>query len=66
MLKRTIAATLLAAFLFTPTAYGAPTLIAIGTISGHYQDMAVETSGPLESGVPGNRLGGLGSGLARC
>ncbi|HKA34342.1 MAG TPA: esterase-like activity of phytase family protein, partial [Candidatus Binatia bacterium] len=64
MLKRTIAATLLAAFLFSPTAYGAPTLIAIGTISGHYQDMAVETSGPLESGVPGNRLGGLGSGLA--
>jgi hypothetical protein len=64
MLNRTIAATLLAAFLFTPTAYGAPALIAIGSISGHYQDFAVETAGPLESGAPGNRLGGIGSGLA--
>jgi len=39
-------------------------LIAIGTVSGTYEDFAIETAGPLESGVPGNRLGGVGSGLA--
>jgi outer membrane protein assembly factor BamB len=39
-------------------------LIAIGTVSGTYEDFATETAGPLESGVPGNRLGGIGSGLA--
>jgi hypothetical protein len=39
-------------------------LIAIGTVSGTYEDFATETASPLESGVPGNRLGGTGSGLA--
>jgi hypothetical protein len=39
-------------------------LIAIGTVSGTYEDFATPTAGPLESGVPGNRLGGIGSGLA--
>src|SRR6187455_1769026 len=47
-------------------ASGAPAveLIAIGTISGTYEDLATETAFPLENGVPGNVLGGLGSGLA--
>lgn len=39
-------------------------LIAIGSISGTYQDLAHETATPLESGIAGNRLGGIGSGLA--
>lgn len=39
-------------------------LIAIGKVSSTYEDFAVETSLPLENGVPGNRLGGIGSGLA--
>jgi hypothetical protein len=39
-------------------------LIAIGKVSGAYQDFAVETAAPLESGVPGNILGGVGSALA--
>src|SRR5262249_48084634 len=39
-------------------------LIALATVSGTYEDFAVETAGPLENGIPGNRLGGLGSGLA--
>src|ERR1043166_2370314 len=39
-------------------------LIAIGTVSGTYEDFATETAAPLENGVPGNLLGGLGSGLA--
>ena len=41
-----------------------PTLIAIGSISGTYEDLAIETAAPLENGVPGNRLGGMGSGIA--
>jgi len=39
-------------------------LIATGTINGLYQDFASHTAAPLESGTPGNRLGGIGSGLA--
>jgi hypothetical protein len=41
-----------------------PVLIAIGTISGFYEDFATNTAAPLENGVAGNRLGGLGSALA--
>src|SRR5262249_33728870 len=50
------------------TAHAAIDLIAIGSVSGSYEDFAIETAGPLENGVPGNRLGGMGSGLAyaRC
>lgn len=39
-------------------------LIAIGSINGAYEDLAASTAAPLENGVPGNRLGGIGSGLA--
>ena len=39
-------------------------LIAIGKVSGKYQDMAIKTASSLESGVAGNMLGGVGSGLA--
>ena len=39
-------------------------LIAIGTISGKYEDFATNTAAPLENGVAGNLLGGMGSGLA--
>jgi hypothetical protein len=41
-----------------------PTLIAVGSISGLYEDFATQTSGLLANGVPGNRFGGIGSGLA--
>jgi Esterase-like activity of phytase len=58
-------ASLLASCLPTTRHAGAgPVLIAVGHISGATDDMAAETAGPLESGVPGNRLGGVGSGLA--
>ena len=33
-------------------------------IDGNYEDFAAETKAPLENGVPGNKLGGIGSGLA--
>ena len=39
-------------------------LVAIGRLSGKLRDLASRTAPPLESGVPGNLLGGLGSGLA--
>jgi hypothetical protein len=41
-----------------------PVLVAMGSISGLYEDFATQTSGLLENGVPGNRFGGIGSGLA--
>jgi hypothetical protein len=50
--------------LFAHAAHADPKLIAIGRVSGLYQDFATQTSGPLENGFPGNRLGGIGSGLA--
>ena len=39
-------------------------LIATSTVSGTYQDLSDSTSGRLENGVPGNRLGGMGSAIA--
>lgn len=56
---------LLIPLLFASTAVHASVdLIAIGGVSGSYEDLAAQTAGPLENGVPGNRLGGIGSGLA--
>jgi hypothetical protein len=40
-----------------------PKLIAISSTSGLYEDFATQTAGLLENGVPGNRFGGIGSGL---
>jgi len=39
-------------------------LIAIGSVSGAYEDLASKTAAALENGVPGNTLGGVGSGIA--
>lgn len=39
-------------------------LIAIGQVDGNYQDLSRRTAAPLENGVPGNILGGVGSALA--
>ena len=55
---------LLLPFFAAPTAQADINLIAIGQINGNYQDMATKTVAPLESGVAGNILGGVGSGLA--
>ena len=46
----------------TPPPAG-PVIIAIGSIDGLYEDFATRTAAPLENHVPGNRLGGIGSGL---
>jgi hypothetical protein len=39
-------------------------LIAVGVLPAGGPDLSDETAGPLENGVAGNALGGLGSGLA--
>jgi hypothetical protein len=64
MFKKRIIPLLVTALFVAPAAYAGVDLIAIGSVSGSYEDFATQTSGALENGVPGNRLGGLGSGLA--
>lgn len=59
-----LAALLCVALPFADVVQAAPDLIAVGSVSGTYEDFATETAAPLESGIPGNRLGGIGSGLA--
>jgi hypothetical protein len=55
---------LFAALFCAPVAHATVDLIAIGSVSGTYEDLSIETAPPLENGVAGNRLGGLGSGIA--
>src|SRR5262245_43216304 len=55
---------LLASLVAAPAAHATIDLIAIGSVSGSYEDLSTQTAGPLENGVAGNRLGGMGSGLA--
>ena len=69
LLRRSIASTLsgsllLGSLLMAGAAQAEVQLIAIGSVDGAYEDLATQTAAPLENGVPGNRLGGLGSGLA--
>ncbi|MEO7599947.1 MAG: esterase-like activity of phytase family protein [Opitutus sp.] len=58
-----LAASILATSIVASASHAAD-LIAIGTMSGTFEDFATETAGPLENGVPGNGFGGIGSGLA--
>ncbi|SRR6266542_677402 len=66
--KSVFSITVVLAVLLTPHATRAvgsdPELISIGTISGVYEDFALNTAAPLENGTAGNGLGGMGSGLA--
>jgi hypothetical protein len=62
--KMTTAALVISLFCVQASYAAEPTLIAIGSVSGLYEDFATQTAGLLENSVPGNRLGGLGSGLA--
>lgn len=61
--KSLLAAAVLAA-LGSSAAQAAVDLIAVGTISGQYQDYSTTTAGALENAIAGNKLGGMGSGLA--
>jgi hypothetical protein len=55
-----------AAFATAPmlTTHANPDLIATASIPATYEDLDNQTAAPLENGVPGNRLGGLGSSIA--
>ena len=64
MSRRKLIPVLLPALLAVPAAHAGVDLIAIGGINGAYEDLSAETAAPLENGVPGDRLGGIGSGLA--
>jgi len=57
-------ASTLSVWLASPGSAGSAVLIATSTVSPDYEDFASRTAGLLENGVPGNRLGGMGSGLA--
>jgi hypothetical protein len=47
------------------SAYAAgPDLIAAASLPATYEDLSNQTAGPLENGMPGNRLGGIGSSIA--
>jgi hypothetical protein len=54
----------LAALFAAPSAHATVDLIAIGSLSGQQSDLSTETAAPLENGVAGNLLGGIGSGIA--
>src|SRR5215831_19520322 len=47
-----------------PAVHASPVLIAIGSLPSDISDQSTATAGLLESGVAGNLLGGIGSGLA--
>ena len=65
--RRLTALALLISGSITQTGYAAePVLVAIGAVSGSYEDFAADTAAPLENAVPGNRLGGVGSALAHA
>jgi hypothetical protein len=54
----------IASLLAIPAAHATVNLIAIDGLSANMSDLSTETAAPLENGVPGNKLGGIGSGLA--
>ncbi len=64
MTKKQLIPFLMLPFLAAPSVQAEIKLIANGKVSGTYQDFATRTASPLESGVAGNILGGVGSGLA--
>jgi hypothetical protein len=53
-----------AALCATTTARATPVLLATGTLNADRGDLSAATAAPLENGVAGNLLGGLGSGRA--
>jgi hypothetical protein len=63
MAKRIFLQALVASLLSTTVAQAAPVLLAVGSLANP-TDLSTATAGPLESGVAGNTLGGIGSGLA--
>lgn len=63
MFRPRLLSALVASAFAIPSAH-AVELIARGSLSGALTDLSSDTAGPLENGVAGNLLGGIGSGLA--
>ena len=59
--RKLLMATAIAAPLMS--AQAANQLIATSGTPGTYSDLSSDTAGTLENGVPGNRLGGIGSSI---
>jgi len=64
MTKKHLIPFLLLPLFAAPAAQAEIDLIAIGEVNANYQDLSTRTAGPLENGVAGNILGGVGSGIA--
>lgn len=64
MTKKHLIPFLLLPLFAAPAAQAEIDLIAIGEVNANYQDLSTRTAGPLENGVAGNILGGVGSGMA--
>ena len=64
MTKAPLLSLLIASLAASGAARASVDLIAIAIIDGGLYDLATQTAAPLENGVPGNLLGGIGSGLA--
>ncbi len=64
MMRKYLFSFAIASLVTASTASASVDLIAIGSVSGTYEDLASKTASALENGVPGNTLGGVGSGLA--
>lgn len=64
MKNRNLLPILLGCAFASANAHAATELLAIGSISGAFGDLATQTAAPLENGVAGNLLGGVGSGIA--
>jgi hypothetical protein len=64
MIKEKLSLALLVTLCGLKPALAAPVLLAIGTLNASGGDLSAATAEPLENGVAGNVLGGLGSGLA--
>src|SRR6185437_2609171 len=67
MIRKFVNRTLMAAAMAAVPALSAyaagPDLIASASLPATYEDLSYQTAGPLENGVPGNRLGGIGSSI---
>ena len=64
MTRPTLLAFTIGALMALPTAHAAVDLVAMDQLGADQSDLSTDTAAPLENGVAGNQLGGLGSGLA--
>ena len=64
MTRKRILPALIASLLASTSVHASVDLVAVGSIDGNYEDLSSQTAAPLENGVAGNRLGGVGSGFA--